>query len=86
MYDVADVSESVVNSIDHQIGSVVNDIKCILQSLKEELGRCDSKLKPKILAQVTLLQDSLPALISPKEIELPTKGSIKQVQAHVTLT
>ena len=81
-----DVAETIVSNIDDDISSYIYEMRGLLQSLEEQLGQCDSKVKPNILTQLTLLRNSLASLVIPKEIELPAKGSIKQVQAHVTMT
>ncbi len=84
--DTVDVAETIVSNIDDDISSYIYEMRGLLQSLEEQLGQCDSKVKPNILTQLTLLRNSLASLVIPKEIELPAKGSIKQVQAHVTMT
>ncbi|MCO5610161.1 hypothetical protein L7F22_064396 [Adiantum nelumboides] len=61
-------------------------MRVILQSLEEQLGQCDSKLKPAVLSQLALSRNSLATMIVLEEIKLPTKGSIEQVQAHVMRT
>ncbi|KAI5059584.1 hypothetical protein GOP47_0025903 [Adiantum capillus-veneris] len=54
----------------------------VVSNIDNEIGSCIYDMRSILQS----LEEHLAALTIPKEIELPAKGSIKQVQAHVTLT
>ena len=64
----------------------IQDFQGLLQSLQESLSTCESTQKKLINKQLKMANDNIVALIIPKKIDLPLKGSIQQVQFHVTLT
>ncbi|KAI5060837.1 hypothetical protein GOP47_0023342 [Adiantum capillus-veneris] len=80
------MAEESVAIIDNQILGCISDLKGLLQSFEEQLGQCDSDLKPILFNQLCNSRDFLSALIVPKRIGLPATGSTRQIQAHVTQT
>ena len=73
-------------SIDDQINICIQDLKNILQDLQEGCSVYSCSQKDTILQQLKASKEKIAAMLVPAEIDLPMRGSIRQIQAHVTLT
>ncbi|MCO5564813.1 hypothetical protein L7F22_018481 [Adiantum nelumboides] len=64
----------------------LQDIKKIVESLERGLSNRLSREMDIVMHQLKFARDTLGSLMSPEQIQLPMRGSIRQVQAHVTQT
>ncbi|MCO5582036.1 hypothetical protein L7F22_035927 [Adiantum nelumboides] len=64
--------------------SCLQEIKDLVQSLEQGLSNKSPKKMESIMQNLKIARDSLRTLVSPNEIQLPVRGSIHPIQAHVT--
>ncbi|MCO5560080.1 hypothetical protein L7F22_013686 [Adiantum nelumboides] len=64
----------------------LQDIKKIVESLERGLSNRSSREMDIVMHQLKSARDTLGSLMSPEQIQLPMRASIRQVQAHVTQT
>lgn len=75
-----------VSSKDREILTCIESFQDILRELQDIFPSFSLARKDATLQQLQISQDNLFNFLRPKEIELPKKGSIRQIQANVTQT
>lgn len=83
---IHDVQQQDTSGMDGQIHMCIQEFNKVLKNVEENLPLCDSTQKEIIFQHLRASKDSIAALMVPKEIDLPRRGSIRAIQAHVTLT
>ena len=84
--DGLQIEHTEASGIDEQIHMCIQDFKNLLQDLQEGFSVYDSTQKEAILQQLRVSKETVAAMVVPANIDLPLRGSIRQIQAHVTLT
>lgn len=74
-------TQSQVASLDEKIAHSISSIKRDLQDVESDLPNYSVERKEELLRELMGFK-----LFVPKQIDLPLKGSIRQIQAHVTET
>lgn len=83
------VENNATNSFevgDSEVLLRVAEVRNILSKIEEDLEKSDSLEKGVLLRQLDICKETLMSSLSPKEIQMPTRGSIRQIQANVTQT
>ncbi|MCO5613177.1 hypothetical protein L7F22_067453 [Adiantum nelumboides] len=70
----------------HILNQCIEDLRSVLDGIGERMPSCDEVQLNSLIEQVRLAFSCLSNDRIPKEIELPKKGSISQIQGHVMAT
>ncbi|KAI5054083.1 hypothetical protein GOP47_0031024 [Adiantum capillus-veneris] len=70
----------------NEVLKCVSKVRSILTRIEEGLKDNDPAQKAVLLRELNICEDTLLKTSSPKAIEMPMRGSIRQIQAHVTQT
>ncbi|KAI5068324.1 hypothetical protein GOP47_0016669 [Adiantum capillus-veneris] len=71
---------------DNEVLKCVSEVRSILTRIEEGLKDNDPAQKAVLLRELNICKDTLLKTSPPKAIEMPMRGSIRQIQAHVTQT
>ncbi|MCO5547551.1 hypothetical protein L7F22_001001 [Adiantum nelumboides] len=79
-------NEIVTEEKEEKVKTCIHELKELLLSLEQEIPNKSPKDMEIMLHQLRLSKDMLGALLSPRQINMPACGSVRQIQAHVTRT
>lgn len=71
---------------DEDLLASIQDFKKVLEKIEEDLPKFSCEMKESTLQQLKISKDNLLNMLTPKKIDLPTKGGIQKIQLHVTQT
>lgn len=80
------VASSNCSVSNHEVMVCVDEVRDILSKIEAQLEQSDSSQKIAYMNKLNSCRDILVKTLAPKEIDMPRRGSIRQIQANVTQT